>query len=236
MPKTEIKSSQAHPATSEPKPASQACLQTRALLSLWSLEKKEGKAVSAGKLSKHKALFQEMEAAGTIQITQNSRYQYFSISEEGKGKLLQGLTSADFSFAGTVVSTRESLDALELVVGQNAGITIAPTANGNGKTAEVTAVKAIASYEEFKTVALEVFDRLNRDYNMDNLVPIYRIRRELGDRVARGQFSDWLFTLQSDDVFELLEESVEDSAPDKIEDSVTTKFGKLRCYAKRLAA
>lgn len=234
MPKTEIKSSQAHPATSEPKPASQSCLQTRALLSLWSLEKREGKAVSAGKLSKHKALFQEMEAAGTIQITRNSRYQYFSISEKGKGKLLQGLTGADFSFAGTVVSTRESLDALELVVGQNAGIAIAPTANGNGKTAEVKAVKAIASYEEFKTVALEVFDRLNRDYNMDNLVPIYRIRRELGDRVSRAEFSEWLLEMQAQDIWQLIGGEMPDITPDKAEDSIKTALGGVRYYVRHL--
>lgn len=92
----------------------------------------------------------------------------------------------------------------------------------------------INSYEEFKQVALEVYDNLNRDYNLDNLVPIYRIRREIGDRVSRSQFNDWMLEMQANDILQLMEGSVEDSAPDKIEDSITTKVSGLRCYAKRL--
>jgi hypothetical protein len=67
-------------------------------------------------------------------------------------------------------------------------------------------------------------------------MPIYRIRREIEDQISRTQFNEWFLTLQSNDVFQLLEESIEDSAPDKIQDSVITKLGKLRCYVKRVAA
>jgi hypothetical protein len=98
----------------------------------------------------------------------------------------------------------------------------------------VAGIEAIESYEAFKVVVLGVFDRLNRDFNMDNLVPIYRIRREINDRIERRQFNEWLLKMQSDDIFQLAEGSVEDSAIDKIEDSVTTPLGKLRCYAKRI--
>jgi hypothetical protein len=97
-----------------------------------------------------------------------------------------------------------------------------------------SAAGAIPSYEEFKQVALDVYDKLNRDYNLDNLVPIYRIRREIGDRVSRSQFNEWLMEMQANDIFQLQGGSVEDSAPDKIEDSITTKVSGLRCYAKRL--
>jgi hypothetical protein len=71
---------------------------------------------------------------------------------------------------------------------------------------------------------------------MNGMVPIYRIRREIGDQTSRSKFNEWLLEMQSDNLLNLLEESVEDSAPDKIEDSVSTKLGKLRCYAKRVAA
>jgi predicted nucleic acid-binding Zn ribbon protein len=98
------------------------------------------------------------------------------------------------------------------------------------------AVESIHSYEVFKTIALETFDRLNQDFNMDNLVPIYRIRRVIGARVSRKDFDSWLLELQATDIFQLLEGSVEDSAPDKIEDSISTKVSGLRCYAKRLEA
>ena len=101
-------------------------------------------------------------------------------------------------------------------------------------TGKLEVIAKIDSYDQFKQLALNTYNRLNQDYNMGNLVPIYRIRREIGDQASRSQFSEWLFAMQSDDLLELLEEGVEDSAPDKIEDSVTTKLGKLRCYAKRL--
>ncbi|MCF3609549.1 hypothetical protein L2E81_24310, partial [Planktothrix agardhii 1033] len=91
-----------------------------------------------------------------------------------------------------------------------------------------------ASYEEFKPIALQVYDQLNKDYNYDNLVPIYRIRRTIGDQVSRSQFSEWMLEMQANDIFQLMEGSVEDSAPDKIEDSISTELAGLCCYAKRL--
>ncbi|MCF3609423.1 hypothetical protein L2E81_23630, partial [Planktothrix agardhii 1033] len=91
-----------------------------------------------------------------------------------------------------------------------------------------------ASYEEFKAIALQVYDQLNKDYNYDNLVPIYRIRRTIGDQVSRSQFSEWMLEMQANDIFQLMEGSVEDSAPDKIEDSISIELVGLRCYAKQL--
>ena len=40
--------------------------------------------------------------------------------------------------------------------------------------------------------------------------------------------------MQADGILQLLEGTVEDSAPDKLEDSVMTKVSGLRCYAKRI--
>ena len=111
------------------------------------------------------------------------------------------------------------------------------TLNSGGSSAVAptqSAAGAIPSYDEFKGVALDVYDKLNRDYNLDNLVPIYRIRREIGDRVSRSQFNDWMLEMQANDILQLQGGSVEDSAPDKIEDSITTELDGLRCYAKRL--
>jgi hypothetical protein len=97
----------------------------------------------------------------------------------------------------------------------------------------VPTIAKISSFDEFKTVALEVYDRLNRDYNFDNFVPIYRIRREIGDRITRQEFSDWLIKMQADDILLLQESGVEDSARDKLEDSVNTPISGLRCYATK---
>jgi hypothetical protein len=104
-------------------------------------------------------------------------------------------------------------------------VVAAPVASGGG---------VIGSYEEFKSVTLDVYDKLNYEHNLNNLVPIYRIRREIGERVNRTEFNDFLLEMQADDIFQLQGGSVEDSAPDKIEDSIKTALDGLRCYAKRI--
>ncbi len=50
--------------------------------------------------------------------------------------------------------------------------------------------------EEFTDTAMSTYDQLNQDYNLDDLVPIYRIRRELGDRLSRQNFNSWLLEVQ----------------------------------------
>ena len=90
------------------------------------------------------------------------------------------------------------------------------------------------AYEEFKSVALAVYDKLNYEHNLNNLVPIYRIRRAIGERVNRTEFNDFLLEMQADDIFQLQGGTVEDNARDKIEDSISTELNGLRCYAKRL--
>jgi hypothetical protein len=98
-----------------------------------------------------------------------------------------------------------------------------------------TKEKAIASYDDFKQVALDVYDRLNRDYNLDDLVPIYRIRREIGDRLSRSQFNEWLLEMQSNDITQLIGGEMTDITPDKAEDSIKTELGGIRYYVKRLS-
>lgn len=210
---------------------------TRLLLTLWDLNAAEAP-VKKGEVTRkvqrkgqksndYKAIFSQLEKDGAIAIS-GQRVQEVSLSPKGVQMLGQGLKSSDFNFESAIGA--RTANALLNWMRQMDSSSVS-SANGNGKAKQA----AIDSYDEFKQAALDVYDRLNRDYNMGNLVPIYRIRREIGDRVSRPQFSEWLFSMQSDDIFQLLEESVEDSAPDKIEDSVTTKLGKLRCYAKRLA-
>ncbi|WP_016950187.1 hypothetical protein [Anabaena sp. PCC 7108] len=101
----------------------------------------------------------------------------------------------------------------------------------------VDAVKSgvIASYEEFKSVALDVYDKLNNDYNLDDLVPIYRIRREIGERVSREKFNKWLVEMQADDILQLIAGEIPDFTSDKREDSISIPGTQLRSYAKRLS-
>ncbi|HEY9906246.1 MAG TPA: hypothetical protein V6D18_01405 [Thermosynechococcaceae cyanobacterium] len=206
----------------------------RLLLTLWELcavEAEVGrgeitrKIVRKGeKMADYQELFDELMDGGTIAIPRRNKIAIDS--EQVRDLLGSALQDEDFEFKAQI--GRNAANALLRLIreGTKAGVSV------DSKPA--TEAAKITSYEEFKQVALTVYDSLNRDFNLDNLVPIYRIRREIGDRVSRSEFNEWLLKMQENDVLQLLEGSVEDGAPDKIEDSITTKVSGLRCYAKRL--
>jgi hypothetical protein len=100
---------------------------------------------------------------------------------------------------------------------------------GGAKVAE-----PIESYEAFKGVALEIFDRLDRDFNMDNLVPIYRIRKEIGERVERSEFNEWLLEMQAQDYLQLIGGEMPSITPEIAQNSIATSLGAARYYAKRI--
>ena len=119
-------------------------------------------------------------------------------------------------------------------INNEASSPVASTQNAAQEKPPSDSLARIASYEEFKQVALDVYDNLNRDYNLDNLVPIYRIRREIGDRVSRSHFNDWMLEMQANDLIQLIGGEMTDITPDKAEDSIKTELGALRYYTKRL--
>ena len=218
--------------------------QTRLLLALWDLGGLEA-AVKKGNLtprvvrSKEKAgdytpYLETLVGQGAIALTDSQGNSLekipqkgtsmISLTESGKTALSVGLADAGFQFA-TNVGCKVPNALLKWIREGGSGVV--------GGSGEAIAPK-ISTYEEFKAVALEVYDQLNRDYNYDKLVPIYKMRRTIGDRVTRSQFNEWLLEMQEKDILQLQEGSVEDSALDKIEDSITTKVNGLRCYAKLL--
>lgn len=214
---------------------SQAQDMTRVLLALWDLggvEVKRGdlrpRIVRKGeKSSQYEGVFQELEQVEAIARSKTT----ISICQpKGLEMLSKGLQDPEFVFTGAIIGTKTANALLRWIREMGGQGTVAAPAPTNCKAT----TPAVESYTDFHKVALEVYDRLNRDYNFDDLVPIYRIRREIGDRVTRSNFDEWLLEMQATDMFQLLEGSVEDSAPDKIEDSITTKVSGLRCYVKRL--
>ena len=214
---------------------------TRLLLALWALggakqEVKRGdltkRVVSKGKrVADYQEIFQQLEKEKAITISKKG---FSLVSPKGLELLDEGLRSPDFVFEGTIVGTWAANALLKWIGETNSNDISAVAAPSqvakNGKFSK----EVIKSYENFKEVTLETYDELNRDYNLDNLVPIYRIRRNIGDRVSRKQFNEWLLEMQGEDIFQLEGGSVEDSASDKIEDSITTELDGLRCYASKL--
>ena len=211
----------------------------RVLLNLWDLSGGKMK-VKKGDLTKrivrtnetsqrYVEVLGELQATGAIEYSLVNRVTLVELTAKGKEVLSQGLKSRDslFEFDGSQIGTRLGNSLLKWIRHQDGAASVAVE---KGKAD----VGTIASYDDFKAVAIDVYDTLNRDYNLDDLVPIYRMRRAIGERVGRSQFNEWLLEMQANDIFQLVEGSVEDSAPDKIEDSITTKVNGLRCYAKRL--
>ena len=206
---------------------------TRLLLALWNLggtqqevnkRQLHDRIVSkTKKVADYHDIFEELQTQGAIAISKKG---YSLTSGKGLEVLGEGLRSSDFKFEGTIVGTWAA-NALVKWINQIDVAVVGADVPVNGKS-------AIASYGEFKSVALDVYDKLNYEYNFNNLVPIYRIRRAIGERVSRTEFNDWLLETQANDILQLQGGSVEDSAPDKIEDSVATELDGLRCYATRL--
>ncbi|MEH1787794.1 hypothetical protein [Nostoc sp.] len=208
---------------------------TRLLLALWDLggtqqEVKKGQLTKrivskSQKVADYQGIFEDLQKEGAIAISKKG---YSLTSGKGLEVLGEGLRSGDFKFEGTIIGTWAANALVKWISQIDVAVTSADVlVNGKG---------AIASYDEFKSVALEVYDKLNYNYNLDNLVPIYRIRREVGDQITREDFNEWLLEMQKNDIVQLIGGEMTDITPDKAEDSITTKLSGLRYYAKRLSS
>ena len=207
---------------------------TRVLLILWDLG---GTEVKRGDLTKrivrknqkagdYQSVLGQLEEDGAIALSSKM----ISLCQpKGLEILGAGLQNPDFSFDASIGA--KTANALLRWMRQMQGTAeiIKPKGN-NGKPTN----GAVRSYQDFQEVALEVYGQLNRDYNLDDLVPIYRIRREIGDRVSRSSFDEWLLEMQSNDTLQLIGGEMPELTPDKADDSIKTALGGVRYYAKRL--
>ena len=218
---------------------------TRLLLMLWNLggleaEVKKGELNKQVKLNKESAkaydpVYEKLEEEAAIAITQKGRSFKISLTQKGLQTLKAGLVSTDFQYSSRQrVRTKDFNALLKWIQSFNETSgeinEDSQEVNGNTKSQE----KVINSYTDFQPLALEVYDQLNQDYNLDHLVPIYRMRRTIGDRVTRSQFNEWLLEMQADDIFQLIGGEMPGLTLDKEEDSVQSRFGGIRYYAKRL--
>lgn len=202
---------------------------TRLLLALWELGA-DKTPLHKGKLpdrAKKSAPFKQLVEDGAIKVEKQKSSSLVSLEAKGVEQLAEEIKTVDFEFKGTTTGTWIAKALLKWLQQMETVTTIAST---NGKAKKDT----IASYEEFKSVALEVYDRLNREYNLDNLVPIYRIRREINSQVSRTQFDEWLLEMQTKDLWQLIGGEMPELTPDKAEDSIKTMLGGIRYYAKML--
>jgi hypothetical protein len=202
--------------------------EVRLLLTLWDLggtDVRKGSLNSrfSGKTAEANTACVGLIELGAVKNSVDGRF--LTLTDEGKDLLSSSLLEGKFTFKAQVGA--KTANALLKWLRSNA-------TNSQRTITGVIHQSEIVSYETFKIVTLETYDRLNQDFNFDHLVPIYRIRRNLGDHINRASFNEWLLKMQADGILQLLEGTVEDSAPDKLEDSVMTRVSGLRCYAKRI--
>jgi hypothetical protein len=220
---------------------------TLLLLVLWDLERMTGASVprkgkvggkgkdgtarsrcgSKVKVSEFEAAVNNLIQTGAVSEDETG---CLSITQVGQERLGQELRTGALVFwkqgqRGTVVSAKNAQAVLNWW--QQAPMSIR-TANSHSSDATIT------SYEVFKTVVLETHEFINNEYRCKNFVPIYQLRRQLGDRVSRNQFDEWLLEMQSNEIFQLEKGNVSDASKDQVKDSLETKTSGLRFYAKLL--
>lgn len=198
---------------------------TRLLLMLWDMEGHK-QTVKKGELTKrllsvkkktvyYKPIFEKLESSGAIAIKKN----LVSLNEKGIQILGEELKNPDFIFPGAQIGAKIGNALLKWIRSSE------PSQESQAK---------ITDYEQFKQMVLEVHDRLNKEYNLKNLVPIYRLRRDIGDQVTRLQFNHWLIQMQSEDIFQLMAGEMPDITQDKREDSINIPDVGFRYYAQLL--
>jgi hypothetical protein len=212
----------------------------RVLLTLWQFAFSEEKVrrsqiteklpTKGEKVADYQPFLANLSEKGAIAITKEKRTEFISINPtEIRNMLMVGLQDESFQF-GAQIGKKFANSLLRLIRD------ISKTALEAPSSVQISQAAKTLSYDEFQDMALEAFDRLNQDYNLDNLVPIYRIRREIGDRVNPTQFRDWLFKMQANQVLLLQGGEMLDATPDKLEDSIKSASGEIRYYASRVAA
>jgi len=214
-------------------PASDATLTPRSirlLLVLWFLG---GKNVNQGKVSDRlkvggkkspdcDELYAHLEREEAIEVTKKK----VSITNKGIELLGQGLQSSDLAIKGTIVGSWMAKALLKWIQQSDVSVNGAAT---NGKVTH----PEITSYEEFKPEALKLFEKLDRGYNYGGLVPIWHMRRELGDRVGRIEFSDWMMEMQAEQEFYLQGGEAREATEDQKRDSITNEIRGLLFFASK---
>jgi len=217
--------------------------QTRILLNLWALD--DSPVAKSNFIPKGKAyaiaLDQLVENGELSKTPKSKSVDVYAIAESGKRKLSAGLMDESFCISGSVIGSKTTnailqwfrQNASDPADAQSVRATNA-SSNGSSNGYKNGSVTEIDSYELFEKKTLATYDRLNQDYNLDNLVPIYRIRRELGDRLPRQKFNEWLLEVQSNDLVQLMASDQAQVTSDQMEDSITIPGAGTRFFMKRL--
>jgi hypothetical protein len=170
----------------------------------------------------------ELQATGAIEYSLVNRVTMVELSAKGKEVLAQGIKSKDslFEFDGSQIGTRLGNSLLKWIRHQDGAASVA-VEKGKGD------VGAIASYEDFKSQALALFEKLDKGYNYRGLVPIWHLRRELGEQVSRENFKDLIMQMQADRLFYLQSGEARGATDEQKRDSISDDVRGLLFFASK---
>ncbi|MEG4507214.1 hypothetical protein QUA81_25245 [Microcoleus sp. F6_B4] len=210
----------------------------RVLLNLWDLGGGKMK-VKKGDLTKrivrtnetsqrYVEVLGELQATGAIEYSLVNRVTLVELTAKGKEVLAQGLKSRDslFEFDGSQIGTRLGNSLLKWIRHQDGAASVAVE---KGKAD----AGAIASYEDFKSQALALFEKLDKGYNYRGLVPIWHLRRELGEQVSRENFKDLIMQMQADRLFYLQSGEARAATDEQKRDSISDDVRGLLFFASK---
>ncbi|TAE59044.1 MAG: hypothetical protein EAZ87_11165 [Nostocales cyanobacterium] len=210
-------------------------VKTRLLLALWDLGGSQQK-VAKGKLSKrilskgqkmtdYQSVVDDLLAQGAININKKgSAFSYTLTSPIGLEMLGAGLRSGEFKFPeGKTIGTWVANALLRWFLQFDVVV----------DKSVVTNEAVISSYEEFKTEILNLFEKLDKTYNHAGLVPIWQIRKELGNRVERDQFNDWMMNTQAEQLLYLQSGEARGATEDQKRDSINSEVRGLLFFASK---
>ena len=200
--------------------------ETLILLKLWELAQADVTKSSfmPGSTPAYQQALTRLEAEAALSSkAKTSRSKVYSLTDQGKSRLAQAMANPEFVFT-TNLGAKTANSVLKWFR-LNSQVAAAPTPS---------AAAPLTSYQEFLEETLQIYEDLNRDYNLGDLVPIYRIRRHLGDRISRSQFTEWLLEMQANDLVQLMGGQVPNVTQDQREDSIMIPGNELRFYVRRL--
>jgi len=212
---------------------------TRLLLALWELGANEQK-VARGKLGKrvvskgqkitdYQGILEDLQGQGAITILKKgSAISYTLNSPIGLDVLGAGLRSDEFEFeSGKTIGTWVANALLRWF--RQVGVVVNKTVVlDNGVKVEV-----IGSYEEFKLEILGLFDKLDKSYSHAGLVPIWQIRKEVGNRLQRDQFNTWIMDMQAEQLLYLQSGEARGATEEQKQDSINSEIRGLLFFASK---
>ena len=222
--------------------------ETRILLNLWALDKKPAPKSNFVPNEKdhrktYKVALDQLVDEGNLEETPKTKQtSVYLLTNNGKVKLAKNLADEVFTFSSNMgpkttnalLSWIRTQGSMGLAIDSDSEQAVEKVSQTNGKQTNGKAAQ-ISSYDEFIKTALKTYDQLNQDYNLDDLVPIYRIRREMGDRLSRQKFNEWLLEVQANDIVQLMGSDLSNVTSDQMEDSLTIPGAGARFFVKRLS-